>query len=440
MYDGGFPKFYNSRAPGIVAPEQLDASFKYFYNAMRFIENPTKVAAGNRKVLVMGDAISGQSYRVGGTATSDFYTTLSQLASICGYQFTFKERNAWGTQINATLGELEQYCAVILFSTVHQNAGAAFLISPECIDAMMTYRENGNGIYVITDHGPVLNTIQEATTGNPGGFFATGNALITGFGAWFSGNYNRTPVNVGFLRSTYGDHPLYNGMTDTESIYAGGSESRVNVATFESVSPEDVGPISVGNGRTVVQVAAVLTSGEIVTSRAVFWVVSFKVSFDSSGAIFDNGQTLDVGVLSIVNLVSKIVGDPEGPAQGTIFRNGQSIGTLSYDAATKTSTQTLTGGGSSIIVQDGDEIKVTLSVPLALTSAIIINRFQPDLPVTASLPSIMDILREWRPNLTNIRRIRRMINQIASQNPSAGVSFKKTLPSNIKLLRNHFKT
>lgn len=71
---------------------------------------------------------------------------------------------------------------------------------------------------MITDHGPVVDTIEAAAGSNMGGFFGTANALAVNFGTWFSGDYARVPVNIGFIRNTYGDHPLYAGMADSGSL------------------------------------------------------------------------------------------------------------------------------------------------------------------------------------------------------------------------------
>lgn len=438
VYDGGFPKFYNSRAPvGNETFAQLNASFKYFYNAMRFIENPVKVAAGNRNVLVIGDQVSG-SYRVKGTAASDFNTTFTRLAAICGYTFTFKERNDWaGGRINATLSELEQYCAIIVMSSNPQTLGAAYHITPECVDAILTYRENGNGIYVITDHGPVINDIQTAVSVNQGGFFATANAIITGFGAWFSGDYNRTPINVGFLRSTYGDHPLYNGMDDTESIYAGGSESRVNVATFASVAPEDVQPIQIGQGKTTIQVAAVLDTGEIVTSRVVFWVVDFSMRVVVDGVPRNNGQLVDIGVKNKAVVSADVAGTLTENASGILYHKNVNVASVSFTPAGGMALN-FTGGNSILKFNDGDELRLAITTPFIMTVAVIVKRFQPVLAAGVPLSNVLKVLRAWKPQLSDIERVSLMVRDIAATYPGLGLVYSVEYPANLKLIKAHF--
>lgn len=88
VYDGGFPKFYNPKAPGTgdTTFSSLSASFKFLYNALNFVANPTKVASGNNKVLVIGDAVTPSSYLVKGTGSSDFRTSLERLFAVAGYE------------------------------------------------------------------------------------------------------------------------------------------------------------------------------------------------------------------------------------------------------------------------------------------------------------------------------------------------------------------
>ncbi|WP_311965541.1 hypothetical protein, partial [Acinetobacter baumannii] len=77
---------------------------------------------------------------------------------------------------------------------------------------LVTFRQQGGGLIFITDHGTnVLTNVNQVATAEGAGFYGTANRVIANFGAFFSGNYDRVPVNVGFLRTNYGDHPLYSG-------------------------------------------------------------------------------------------------------------------------------------------------------------------------------------------------------------------------------------
>ena len=232
LMDGGFPKWYNGiNDPTITTYTGLNPSFKYLYDAISFIENKNKVTAGNKKILILGDADIGESYCIkDSTNYSGFNATLQKIIGIKGYIPTYKTKSDYPNNlIDCTFNELDQYCAVILFSTVHTNLK---LITDLAIQSLISYREQGNGIFIITDHGDNLNSIEMAQTGNYSGFFRTANFLITNFGSYFTGNFNRTPVNVGFLRTNYGNHILWENLSDSDEIYAGESESKVIITEY----------------------------------------------------------------------------------------------------------------------------------------------------------------------------------------------------------------
>jgi hypothetical protein len=123
---------------------------------------------------------------------------------------------------------LDQYCCVIYFASYK-------LINDFTVKNLIAYREQGNGIFIVTDHMPRnYSSLQDAVANSfEAEFFGGGgNRLITNFGAYFSGDYNRSPVNVGYIRRTYGNHPLWKNLRDDEYIHAGGSESEVKVTTY----------------------------------------------------------------------------------------------------------------------------------------------------------------------------------------------------------------
>lgn len=418
---------------------QLTPAFKYLFNALRFCENKTKIAAGNRKILFVGDANLGANYNIKGTTPSDFFTSFSRIALIAGYTATFKVTSDWvGGKINPTLGELEEYAAVVFMSSIFQANGDALLITQDAIDAFLTYRENGSGLIFVTDHGPIITSIANATSSNKGGFFATANAVVAGFGAWFSGDYTRTPVNVGFLRAAYGDHPLYDTMLDSEAIPAGGSESRVNVASFASIAPGAVPPINIPLGKTTIQVAAVLFTGEVVTSRVVYWVVDYTVGIGVDGIVKTNGQVADIGVKNKVPVVASLVGTLTENAVGSLYLGTTVIGSVSYTPAGGFAI-TFTGGSSVIKLNNGNELKLVLTSPVAMTIAVTIKRFQPTLPVNIPLSKVLKRLRTWNPQLSDIERIVKMVKEIATTYPGLNIKYSTEYPTNLKLIKDHFK-
>lgn len=415
---------------------QLTASFKYLYNAILWTANPKKVTAGNRKILILGDAIAAANYAIKSTGPDGFNTSFIRLCAAVGFTPTFKDVTDYtGTQLNPTAAELDQYACVLFMSSAFSTFAA---ITDQAVAALVAYREASNGLIIVTDHGPVVNNIAQAYPLSSGAFFATGNKLIVQFGAYFSGDYNRTPVNVGFLRSTYGDHPLYAGMTNAESISAGGSESRVQVASFSSVLPGNVPPFSIPLGKTIIRVAAILNSGEIVPYKIEYNVVSFKVSFSDGTQVKDNGQVLDVGVKNQSLIQPVLIGALAENASGIVYKNGVRAGTFSYTQAGG-SVQTWDAGGlGPVKVQNNDQFSVGLTTPAVLTSAITIKRFQPAIKGKHDMANVMRTLRDFSPALTDIKRVKKMVEDISAIVPHLGIKHVQNMPINLKLLGEYF--
>lgn len=416
---------------------QLSASFKYLYNAILWVANQKKVTAGNRKILILGDAVAAANYAVKSTSANGFNTSFVRLCAAVGFTPTFKDVSDYvGGSLGCTAAELDQYACVLLMSSA---SGSTAYMTDACMANLVAYREAGNGLIVVTDHGPVISNISQANSvGLGAAFFWTANKLITQFGAFFSGDYNRTPVNVGFLRSTYGDHPLYAGMTNDESISAGGSESRVQVATFTSLTPGQVQPFAIGNGKTIIRVAAVLNSGEIIPYKIEYNVVSFKVTFSDGTQVRDNGQQLDVGAKNQSLIQAAVAGSLAENAAGIVYKNGTRVGTLSYTQAGGT-VQTWDGAGTGPVkVQNGDTFSVGLTTPLTMTSTITIKRFQPAIKAKRDMSEIMKILRTYKPALTDIKRMGAIISDISQGVPWLGLKQQLNMPINLKLVGEFF--
>jgi len=330
IYDGGFPKFYNHSAPAANTPfSGLTGAYKFLYNGLNFVADARKTAEGNRKVLLVGDALVSSNYAVKSTAGSSFYTSFTRLCAIAGYTLTVKDPSDWGGVVNARYGELDEYCAVIVMSSNHGNGFN--LITDASVQDFVTYRAQGGGLILITDHGPVFNSIAEATQHHTG-FFGFANRLAVNFGAYFTGDYNRTAVNVGFLRSTYGDHPLYNGMLDSESIAAGGSESKVVVNLAQTYEPNAIPPTALNtSGKYVVNFLGILTNGDVVSYRYAYTVTLgeflYPQRLDKSLPV-ERGLTTARGVYdaSIRNLDLGL-----GTLLGRVYVEGVFLGTFEAD-------------------------------------------------------------------------------------------------------------
>lgn len=437
VYDGGFPKFYNGSAPAPNTPfNQQTASFKFLWNTLNFIANPAKVAAGNRKVLLLGDQSAGRYMVKDAVNSSGFALSFTRLCAAAGFDLTIKDAADYaGTRLDPTLSELNAYACVLLMSSV--STAGADRITEQAIDAIVLYREQGNGLMVITDHGPILNTIEEAIPSR-GGFFNTANRVVTRFGCWFSGDYNRVPVNVGFLRQNYGDHPLYNGMLDSENINAGGSESRVFVAQTPSYLPGNVPPFNIAKGRTTIQVAANLKDGSVEILRVYYYVLDFQLVFDAKGTAVVGGGQFDAGIANMMAVAVSVTGTPQETVSGIVYLNDVRVGVVTYTQAGG-SRLTWDGGTTGMFrVKDKDVFKVILTAPLNMTATLVIKRFQPAIDPT-DLPLSIKTLADYVPNKSSVRVMRQLFDEMKSLPEFGSVQFTPSLPRNLRALRTLFQ-
>lgn len=377
VYDGGFPKFYNDKitdAQNTFA--LLPGGFKYLYNAVKWVANPEKVAAGNNKILVIGDSIATESYAVKGTVANGFYYAMTRFCNVVGFTPTFKDRADYGGILDPTLSELETYSLVLVMSSAFALTNC---ITDQAVNDMVTYRENGNGIIVITDHGPVLNSIQEAMQPHVG-FFTLGNEIVTRFGAYFSGDFNRTPVNVGFLRSTYGDHPLYNNLTNDEYISAGGSESKVVVTTANVFDPANMPPIRVDKkGINTIQILAVLADGSMISGRYVYIIqgdefVFVRTTNPTTGLVETNQGKIYADPAGKAQAEMWVDGSTLGTVWGEILKNGKRIGELYYTAAGGSKVYWYAGSLDRTPIRNADAIVQAIKIPFSYTKNLVALR------------------------------------------------------------------
>lgn len=282
VYDGGFPKFYNVSNPIVSSFAELTPGCKYLYNAINWVANSTKVLAGNNKILFIGDAPDNDPYPLKGSDETAFQNTFTNVADLANKVSTFMSASEFANNLlDPSLALLEQYPLVVFLSSAANNSNV--LITPEAIDHFVKYRENGNGLIFITDHGYMLDNIEDVHKPEGIGFFKTANAITYNFGAYFSGDIDRFPVNVGFIRETYGDHPLYNNLTDDEYIYEGPSESLIFVTANALVTPDEIDPIILSkHGKNIINVYAVDSAGNSTIRTYVYYLQIDDFSIDPS--------------------------------------------------------------------------------------------------------------------------------------------------------------
>jgi hypothetical protein len=375
VYDGGFPKFYNGANPDAYTTfASLTSAGKYLYNALNWVANPAKVSAGNKKVLVLGDSKIGGNYAIKSASGSGFNDSLKKICAVAGYTPTFMDVDDFdGVNLNPALALLEQYSCVLFFSTQWTDIA---LITPQAINDLVTYRENGNGIVFITDHGYNLTKIEDVNQ-QYGAFFKTGNAVVSRFGAYFTGVYDRTPVNVGFLRSNYGDHPLYAGLTNADSMPAGDSESRVVVTQTEIKAPGTLAPLTVSkSGLNAINLLLTLSDGSVQTARYVYNIQGEEFVFvksapvDGSGAPEEtNSGKVYAGPAGRLSFNANIVPGNLGTVWGEILKNGKRIGEI-FTQGTESVTQLY---GEPQVMQ-GDTIEMAIRTPFTYVKSSVATR------------------------------------------------------------------
>ncbi|QBJ02796.1 virion structural protein [Pseudomonas phage Psa21] len=379
VYDGGFPKMQNGSWNGATTFAGLSGAHKYVHNALKWVADPKKVAAGNNKFLFLGNAPYGASYCLIDSDSFSFLTTLNGICAIAGITPTYKIRTSYPAgNLNPTLDELEQYAGVFIMSSTYTTSTTE--LTDNAVRDLITYRRQGGGLVIMTDHGSVIPNIQQAYPVANQAWFAMANKLAVNFGAYFSGDYNRTPVNVGFLRSTYGDHPLYNGLLDSEDIWAGGSESKLIVNSATLIDPEDMPTVTLTKlGLNQINFLLELEDGSVETFVFLYTTGGSPiVQFTNTANVIVSA--VDTGYADTVALRSHIVGvDGLGTIIGDLYLNDEVVGSLKYTQGVGSVDVWFGGNGTPFKINNGDKVIGKLREPFEYTTTVDITRFQPNL-------------------------------------------------------------
>lgn len=428
VYDGGFPKFYNGTSyNGATTFAGLNGSCKFLYNALNWVANATKVAAGNKKILILGDNIVSNEYSPKSTASTGFLNTLTMVCNVAGFQKTIKDLSDYsGGLLNPTLSELEQYCLVIVFGV---NYPSSPLITSNAVNDIVTYRENGNGIILITDHGLVYNDITSAQVST--GFFSTPNAIATRFGAYFTGDFNRTPVNVGFLRNTYGNHPLYNNLADSESIIAGGSESKVVVSQITTYAPNALpAQTTTIAGINTFNVLAVQNDGSILTARYVYIVQGdeflWLYSTPSGGSQQTNAGLVHVSDSNVVSIDARVDGSKLGTVWGELLRNGKRIGEIYYSGGVS-NLYLYASSASKLRFRKGDSIELKVISPFTYSKTATVQKNEPAITAISEAAWAKELRATWNETILTLPAYRKYPaivqgNAALPQTPPVGIA------------------
>lgn len=280
VYDCSFVKYLNYTINSYPT-FPLTIGHRFFINAINYISNKDKVNSPvpNKNILFIGDAksksITGAQYSYSladtyGVNPTGMKTTFLTLCSVAGYNFAFTTpSNYIDGVIDLRLIDLNNYCCVVIVSSEEFNTKIP--INEKSLNTLVTYRDNGNGIMIISHFGPVLNNIAEAKN-SFSQYTALANAVATKFGAYFSGEVLRNTIGsqtqIGYLRTTYGDHALYNGMSDLDVFDAYGRETAIKTNDVSFTSPNNVQPIQINNvGLNMINVTLKLSDNTIRTYR-----------------------------------------------------------------------------------------------------------------------------------------------------------------------------
>jgi len=395
VFDGGFPRYYNSNWNGVGYYTLLKAEHMFLYQCMNWIVNPVKVRNGNKSILIFNDSITGENYPL-----SSFNTTLDGVAAIAGYTLVHKDRSSFGAgdQVTIPFVELDQYAAVIVFSTRYWGSPS---ITAETGANFKIYREAGNGIMVITDHSDGTTSFQH-----------TANVIANQFGANFYGSVDRTPVAVSTLKQNYGVHPLWNNIPG--SIVGGGSEGNISVTNFPDYNDTS----------WVIDPADIYTFNALVQDEIGFFYhfsFGYAIGVDEPIQLNFSPETLkdvvnvDFYVAQYAGTTSGFVIDAIGNVLGS-FRNDGTFSMTWYDP--DFATVQLTKGDAPIV------INIRVTHPFSYTKKVSLIRYVKACnPLSSS--SILDALHgaELRDHLGSPARIIRDFRDITNNDPNKKPSF-----------------
>ena len=436
--EGGASGYTNISKTIYDPRSHLTAAYKYLFNAIRWVSKTSMLEAGIKKILILGDSSGASNYKVKGTAPNDFFTSLTNLCTAVGFTPTFKDAADYaGGLLNATLAEMNQYDCVLLMGS---QSSTTALITTSMIQDIQTYRQQGGGIIMITDHGNPIPAIGGAYPPSSGtAFFHMVNAVAVNFGAWFSGTFDRVPVNVGFLRSNYGDHPLYDGMLDTESIAAGSSESVVNITNPTLYTQATIPPIDISKqGVNTVKALVVLKDGTMEAYSFVYVIATGQLLkfMDADGVEI---QALPASFSSKVDFGVVVVGAGLGTIQGDVLLNGKTVATLAYSDAEGSSEAWFAGGSNQLFVNKGDVFLARITTPFQFTRQLPVNRYQPNLNGLLSVPAVVKAMRgDGFDTVEHPKVVRQGIVQMNQEYSHLQYQSKGDYPRDIIQLRSFF--
>lgn len=419
MYDGGFPKYYNSHLSGRPVSTtfaMLNGACKLLHNAMKFCANKTKVAAGNKKILVIGNVNYGTSFCVkysvrkaygpdANAQNTGMADSFDETAAVAGYTLTYMlPSDIAGGKINLNFNQLDQYAAVLFLSSAYINDGTTML-GPTFAKDLAAYRAQGNGIMIITDHSEQQYTSLADAVARHSGFCNDAILLAAEYGAYFSGNYDRTNVRVGDIRTELGDHPLFAGMADDDIITGQESESIVYVEDHaaDQVNPAVVQTFNLSTaGSYRINALVQMNDGTILTLPLRYDLI------DPSNVLLRDtrnrtiGTTLTTGKRCFdLNMFYNVANAPT--LTGYVTRNGIKHGTFVLDGSGAMSIKWCSGTGSPFAFSSTDKIGFSIEFPFLynVESTATLRDITADKKLWTQIAPMSNALKQW-PDYTGL--------------------------------------
>lgn len=284
MFDGGFPKYYNTYWNNATKFKDLQNQFIFMHNVIKWIGNTHK---SRGKVLIYGDAIEGHSYSVNRGNSSDFNRSIPGVVSIAGFTPVIKDAahsdfngsKVYNRKVNLTLEEMNKYAAIVVMSS-----GGWDSFTNEAANNFTTYVNNGGGVYIITDHDY---------------FQRTGNQILRKFGSEFYGVVNRHTGHSAYKLQTiwntlssskYGkNHELWNGMVSSDYIHAGWSEGNVRLFTPVQDYVGSSQDLIFKAGETEKEISITINGDNLAEADETFKIV---LSNPESGVVIGNNELI----------------------------------------------------------------------------------------------------------------------------------------------------
>jgi hypothetical protein len=375
VYDAGFPKYldYNNNYPPDVTFDGVKGGIKFLINSIKVAANRALVAVGNRKVLILANSQTGESYDIVTASSASPTKTLTLACTLAGFEPTLRNATSYGGELNPTVEELAEYVAVIFVSMTYITTPGMRRITQAGVNALHYNRTLGSGMVILTDHCLGWYTSLEDADQKMLGYPTSAQKISSPLGTWFTGDVNRANITVGELIANSGPSPLFDGIPLDQGIGAGLSESLVMVVERTGIPPADVQPINMNtDGEWLVNVLVILKDGSAAYETYRYFIVTGGDTFigDRDGNPIPNNVYVNGCRLS--QLVIKTTNPDYPNMQGIVTKNGIYMGSFNYVNG-QTNTVWPGGEGESFLYKGGDVIGWEVQQPFLYNLSVTIE-------------------------------------------------------------------